>query len=68
MLAILNKLLRNPYTEVYDKMDEFELSSWKAVFEEAIALGGSSREKVLRLRAINQALENVRGDKIARAA
>ena len=68
MLAILNKLLRNPYTEVYDKMDEFELSSWKAVFEEAIALGGSSREKVLRLRAINQALENVGGDKIARAA
>jgi len=49
-------------------MDEYELSSWKAVFEEAFALGGSSREKVLWLRAINQALENVRGDKIARAA
>jgi hypothetical protein len=68
MLAILNRLIRNPYTDVYEKMNEYELSSWKMVFEEAIALGGSSREMVLRLRAIKQALENVRGDKIDRAA
>jgi hypothetical protein len=38
------------------------------VFEQAITFGGSTREKVLRLRAINQALENIKSNKRQRAA
>jgi hypothetical protein len=49
-------------------MDKYELTSWKSVFEQSIAFGGSTRERVLHLKAINSALENVRTRQIRRAA
>ena len=68
LMTMLNGLVKNPYSDTYQRMDEFELISWKAVFEQSIDLGASSREKVLRLRAINQALEKLEASKIKRAA
>jgi hypothetical protein len=68
VMTILNGLLKNPYSDIYERMDEYELLSWKAVFEQSIALGASTREKVLRLRAINETLEDIKGNKIQRAA
>jgi hypothetical protein len=67
-LAVLTRLVKNPYLDIYEKMPEYELSSWKYVFEASIALGASSREKLLRLRAINRTLKGIEGGKIARAA
>jgi hypothetical protein len=58
--AIFSRLVRNPYTETYEEMDEFELMSWKVVFEQSMVLDGWRPEKALRLRAINQALKNFR--------
>ena len=68
LITMLNGLVKNPYSDAYQRMDEFELISWKAVFELSIDLGASSREKVLRLRAINQVLENLKAGKIRCAA
>jgi hypothetical protein len=68
VLSILTKLARNPYLDVYEDMPEYELSSWKYVFEVSIAIGARSREKVLRLRAIKRALKKFEDSKISRAA
>ena len=70
LMTMLNGLVKNPYSDAYQRMDEFELISWKAVFEQSFDLGASSREKVLRLRlrAINQALEKLKASQIQRAA
>ena len=68
LTTMLNGLVKNPYSDAYQQMGEFELISWKAVFEQSIDLGASSREKVLRLRAINQALEKLKVSQIQRAA
>jgi len=59
VMAILTKLVKNPYLDVYGKMPEYELTSWKYVFEASIALGAANREKVLRLRAINRTLRHM---------
>ncbi len=59
VMAILTRLVKNPYLDVYEKMPEYELASWKYVFEASIALGASNREKVLRLRAINRTLKGI---------
>jgi hypothetical protein len=59
VMAILTKLVKNPYLDVYGKMPEYELTSWKYVFEASIALGAANREKVLRLRAINRTLKHL---------
>jgi hypothetical protein len=59
VMAILTKLVKNPYLDTYEKMPEYELASWKYVFEASIALGAKNREKVLRLRAINRTLKEI---------
>jgi hypothetical protein len=66
VMAILTKLVKNPYLDVYDKMPEYELTSWKYVFEASIALGEKNREKVLRLRAINRTLKDIDEAKASR--
>jgi hypothetical protein len=66
VLAVLRKLTENPYVGIYEKMPEYELVSWKYVFEASIALGAASREKALRLRAINRVLKDI--ERPARAA
>ncbi|SEC37073.1 hypothetical protein SAMN05444161_1006 [Rhizobiales bacterium GAS191] len=68
VLAILRKLTRNPYLDHYERMPEYELVSWKYVFEASIAFGAPSREKLLRLRAIERTLKNLDGDRTSRAA
>ena len=57
VLALLKRLTKNPYTDTYEKMSIYELSGWKYVFEASIAMGVSSREKTLRLRAVERALK-----------
>jgi len=59
VMALLARLVKNPYLDIYVEMPEYELASWKYVFETSIALGAKNREKVLRLRAINQALKGL---------
>ena len=59
VMAILSKLVKNPYLDIYEKMPEYELASWKYVFEASIALGRANREKVLRLRAIKRTLKGL---------
>jgi hypothetical protein len=59
VMAILTKLVKNPYLDIYEKMPEYELASWKYVFEASLALGARNREKVLRLRAINRTLKEL---------
>lgn len=63
VMAILSKLVKNPYLDIYEKMPEYELASWKYVFEASIALGSANREKVLRLRAIKRTLKDLEGAK-----
>ena len=63
VMAILSKLVKNPYLDIYEKMPEYELASWKYVFEASIALGRANREKVLRLRAIKRTLKGLEGAK-----
>jgi hypothetical protein len=65
-MAILTKLVKNPYLDIYAKMPEYELASWKYVFEASIALGATNREKVLRLRAIKRTLKELEGAKATR--
>ena len=62
-MAILTKLMKNPYLDIYGEMPECELTSWKYVFETSIAMGSANREKVLRLRAIKHALKGLEGAK-----
>ena len=66
VMAILTKLVKNPYLDIYEKMPEYELNSWKYVFEASIALGAKNREKVLRLRAINRTLKEIESKAPAR--
>jgi hypothetical protein len=68
VITILARLTKNPYLDIYEKMPEYELASWKYVFEASIAMGAPSREKVLRLRAINRTLKSIEGAKASRAA
>jgi hypothetical protein len=68
VMATLTRLVKNPYLGTYEKMPEYELASWKCVFEMSIALGAGSREKALRLRAINRTLKQIEGDKFSRVA
>jgi hypothetical protein len=63
VMAVLTRLVKNPYLDIYEKMPEYELASWKYVFEASIALGAKNREKVLRLRAINRTLKEMEGAK-----
>jgi hypothetical protein len=63
VMAILAKLVKNPYLDTYEKMPEYELTSWKYVFEASIAMGAKNREKVLRLRAINRSLKAIEDTK-----
>jgi hypothetical protein len=63
VMAILSNLVKNPYLDIYEKMPEYELASWKYVFEASIAMGSANREKVLRLRAIKQTLKDLQGAK-----
>ena len=63
VMAILAKLVKNPYLDIYEKMPEYELISWKYVFEASIAMGAKNREKVLRLRAINRSLKAIEDTK-----
>jgi hypothetical protein len=65
VMAILTRLVKNPYLDIYEKMPEYELASWKYVFEAAIAMGAENREKVLRLRAINRTLKGLERAKAA---
>jgi hypothetical protein len=60
VLAILRRLSKNPYLDIYEKMPEYELVSWKYVFEASIALGAATREKTLRLRAIDRTLRSLK--------
>ncbi|MFI4995263.1 MAG: hypothetical protein ACHQAQ_05700 [Hyphomicrobiales bacterium] len=66
VMAILTKLVKNPYHDIYEKMPEYELASWKYVFEASIAMGARNREKVLRLRAINRTLKGIKVEKLSR--
>jgi hypothetical protein len=68
VMAILTRLVKNPYLSTYEKMPEYELTSWKYVFEASIALGSGNREKALRLRAINRTLKQIEGGKVSRFA
>lgn len=68
VMAILTKMTKNPYLEIYENMPEYELISWKYVFEASIALGTASREKQLRLSAIKQRLKSLESTKLASAA
>jgi hypothetical protein len=68
VMGILTRLVKNPYLDIYQKMPEYELASWKYVFEASIALGAANREKVLRLRAIKRTLKSIEGAKLSRAA
>jgi hypothetical protein len=65
VMTILARLVKNPYLDAYEKMPEYELTSWKYVFEASIALGARNREKVLRLRAINRTLKSIKGPNIS---
>ena len=67
-LSIFDRWTKNPYIDTYKNMDEYELASWKSVFEQSIAFGASTRERVLRLRAVNKALENVKSRRVKHAA
>jgi hypothetical protein len=68
VMAILTNFVKNPYIGTYEKMPEYELASWKYVFEMSIALGAGTREKSLRLQAINHALKQIEGARLPRAA
>ncbi|SDR21735.1 hypothetical protein SAMN05519103_01266 [Rhizobiales bacterium GAS113] len=67
IVGALTKFVQNPYLDIYEKMPEYELTAWKQVFEQSIALR-PSREKVLRLRAINRALRTIESSRMSRAA
>ncbi|SDR64161.1 hypothetical protein SAMN05519103_09470 [Rhizobiales bacterium GAS113] len=67
VVGVLTKLVKNPYLDTYEKMPEYELTAWRAVFEQSIALR-PSREKVLRLRAIERTLRAIESTRMSRAA
>jgi hypothetical protein len=67
ILGVLRTLAKNPYLDTYRVMPEHELAAWRDVFEQSIALR-PSREKVLRLRAINRALRTLESTGMSHAA
>jgi hypothetical protein len=67
LLTIIDGLTRNPYSEFFESLDEYELAAWKMLCEQSIRAHGLTRDKVLRLCAINETLklslrEELRGD------
>ncbi|SDR49746.1 hypothetical protein SAMN05444161_4690 [Rhizobiales bacterium GAS191] len=58
VVGVRRKVVRNPYLDTYKEMTEYELTVWKQVFERSIAMK-PSREKALRLRAIEQTLRTI---------
>ncbi|SEC56605.1 hypothetical protein SAMN05444161_1384 [Rhizobiales bacterium GAS191] len=67
VVGALRTFVKNPYLDTYKEMPEHELTVWRDVFEQSIALR-PSREKVLRLRAINRTLRSIEGTRMSRAA
>ena len=57
LMTIIDGLVKNPYSEFYESMDEYELTAWKMLCEQSIRAGGLTRDKVLRLGAINETLK-----------
>ena len=68
VMASLTKLVGNPYLEIYRDMPEYELTSWKYVFEASLAMGAHTREKAQRLRAVNRALKEIEAARLPQAA
>ncbi|SEF11918.1 hypothetical protein SAMN05444161_8655 [Rhizobiales bacterium GAS191] len=66
VVGALRTLVKNPYLDTYKKMPEHELTVWREIFEQSIALR-PSREKVLRLCA-NRALRTLESARMSRAA
>ena len=66
VLASLSRMIGNPYLETYRNMPEYELISWKYVFEASLAMGAHTREKAQRLRAIKQVLDDIKAGRMAR--
>jgi hypothetical protein len=62
-MTVIDGLVKNPYSNFYGRMDEFELASWKMLCEQLIRAGGSTRDKVLRLDAINETLKSAQRKK-----
>ena len=67
LMTIIDGLVKNPYSEFYESLDEYELAAWKMLCEQSIRAHGLTRDKVLRLCAINETLklslrEELRGD------
>ncbi|SEF00701.1 hypothetical protein SAMN05519104_7682 [Rhizobiales bacterium GAS188] len=67
VVRVRRKLVKNPYLDTYKKMSERELTAWKRVFERSLAMK-PSREKLLRLRAIEQTLRTIETSRQPRAA
>jgi hypothetical protein len=63
IVGALRTMVKNPYLDTYKEMTEYELTVWKQVFERSIQMR-PSREKVLRLRAINRALRILESTRI----
>jgi hypothetical protein len=57
LMTIIDGLVKNPYSEFYESMDEYELAAWKMLCEQSIRAVGLTRDKVLRLGAINETLK-----------
>ena len=57
LLSIIDGYVKNPYSEFYGRLDEYELAAWKMLCEQSIRAGGLTRDKVLRLVVINEKLK-----------
>ena len=57
LMTIIDGVVKNPYSEFYESLDEYELAAWKMLCEQSIRAGGLTRDKVLRLGAINETLK-----------
>ena len=57
LMTIIDGVVKNPYSEFYESLEEYELAAWKMLCEQSIRASGSTRDKVLRLGAINETLK-----------
>ena len=57
LMTIIDGVVKNPYSEFYESLDEYELAAWKMLCEQSIRASGWTRDKVLRLGAINETLK-----------
>ena len=57
LMTIIDGVVKNPYSEFYESLDEYELAAGKMLCEQSIRASGSTRDKVLRLGAINETLK-----------